>query len=278
MTLARALIAEIPALRRFSRALFGNVTRADSCVEAMLTDLLTHSAGRLSSLSDGHEDGFRLNLLASLIATLPPRLDEFDPCGGCAMEKSTQSVLHRLPKRPLLAFLLRTLEGLNDDDIAYVMKISPLQARLLIELGSASIAGEISTKVLIIEGDPIVAGRLSSLIEELGHEVCGIAGKIEDAMKLTTDQQPGLIISELLLPDHTSTLELLFELLKIQDAALIIVTEYPDLWKNIYNIYPAGLITKPFLNETVRATISKALFFDRRSKAPFWNYENKSAN
>ena len=260
MTLARALIAEIPALRRFSRALFGNVTRADSCVEAMLTDLLTHSAGRLSSLSDGHEDGFRLNLLASLIATLPPRLDEFDPCGGCAMEKSTQSVLHRLPKRPLLAFLLRTLEGLNDDDIAYVMKISPLQARLLIELGSASIAGEISTKVLIIEGDPIVAGRLSSL------------------MKLTTDQQPGLIISELLLPDHTSTLELLFELLKIHDAALIIVTEYPDLWNNIYNIYPAGLITKPFLNETVRATISKALFFDRRSKAPFWNYENNSAN
>lgn len=272
MALARALIAEIPALRRFCRAIFGDVSRADVCLEGVLTKVLNGTISRFSPSLNGNAEHLRLNLLGSLIEALPERLDDDHTAGYCREEKSAQAIFKRIPKRPLIAFLLRSLEDLDDNEIAYVMAISPLQAHLLVELGSASIAGEIATKVLIIDGDPAATERIGSLVRELGHHVCGIAQRADEALRLTEVEQPGLIISELVFSDQSPTLPIFSELLKIRDVPLIIVTKYPETWNDTLGIYPAGLITKPFLNDAVRTTISSALFFNRQSNAPFWSY------
>ena len=275
MTLARALIAEIPVLRRFSRALFGDVARADACLETILTNILSGTDSRFTSVPNGHVVDLRLKLLGSLVDALPARLDDFDPSCRCAMEKSAQTILRRIPKRPLLAFLLRTLEGLDDEDIAYVMGISPLQARLLVELGNASIAGEISTKVLIIDSDPAAGDLIGALIQELGHSLCGIAKTADEARDFIEREQPGLIISELVLSDQSVDITLFGSIPKFKDVPLIIITRFPEMWNESQGIYPAGIITKPFLKNVVRATISKALFFNRRSKVPYWDYQKE---
>ena len=275
MTLARSMIAEIPALRRFSRALVGHVSRADDLLEDALTELLSNPT-QMALKSNGHQLNLRLQLLRSLISTMPRRLDEADPCGGCAMEKATQTILQRLPLRPRIAFLLKTLEELCDDQIAHVMDVSPLQARLLVELGSASIASAIETRVLIIESDSSTADGLSTLIEELGHTTCGKAHSPREALMLARQEKPGLILSELAFPEVSSGISMIEEILKDHDIPLIFITDRPDLWHKDCGITPAGIITKPFLSDTVRATVSKALFFNRRAKYPFWDYEKEN--
>lgn len=272
MTLARSLIAEIPALRRFSRALIGHAARADAYLEHALTYLLSKSApSRL--VSDGDAQNTRLELLKSLLSVISPRLDGSDPCDGCAMEKATQSILLRIPLRPRIAFLLRTLEELRDDDIADVMGVSPLQARLLVELGSASIASEMATRVLIIDGNASTANKLETIIEELGHSSCGKASSTDEARALTDRENPGLILAALSFLDGSSSIAILEELLKDHDIPVIIITEHPELWKSESGISPVGFITKPFLTDTVRATICKALFFKKRPQNPFSDSE-----
>lgn len=275
MTLARSLIAEIPALRRFSRALVGQVSRADALLEDALTKLLSDPA-QISLQSNGHHLDLRLGLLKSLLSAMPLRLDKADPCGGSTMEKATQNILHRLPMRPRIAFLLRTLEELYDDQIAYVMGVSPLQARLLIELGSASIASAISTRVLIIESDASTADGLSTLIEELGHTTCGKAHSPREALTLASREKPGLILTELAFQEEASGISMIEEILKDHDVPVIVITDHPDLWQKDCGITPAGIITKPFLSDTVRTAVSRALFFDRRAKYPFWDYEKEN--
>ena len=275
MTLARSLIAEIPALRRFSRALVGHVSRADALLEDALTELLSNPA-QMAPKPNGHHLDLRLGLLKGLLSTMPLRLDDADPCGGCAMEKAAHNILHRLPLRPRIAFLLKTLEELCDDQIAHVMDVSPLQARLLVELGSASIASAIETRVLIIESDSSTADGLSTLIEELGHTTCGKAHSPREALMLARQEKPGLILSELAFPEVSSGISMIEEILKDHDIPLIIITDRPDLWHKDCGITPAGIITKPFLSDTVRATVSKALFFNRRAKYPFWDYEKEN--
>lgn len=275
MTPSRSLIAEIPALRRFSRALVGHASRADALLEEALTDILSNPP-QYAVKADGHTLDLRLELLRSLLGTMPLRLEESDPCGGCPMERATQTILLRLPLRPRIAFLLRTLEELCDDQIAYVMGVSPLQARLLAELGSASIASEIATRVLIIESDTTTAKGLSTLIEELGHTTCGNARSPREALAIAHREKPGLILTELAFLEDSSGTSILEEILKDHDVPVIIITDRPDLWQSDCGISPAGIITKPFLSDTVRAAISKALFFNRRAKYPFFDYERKN--
>ena len=273
MTLARSLIAEIPALRRFSRALIGHAARADGFLEDALADILSKIAPSPLA-SDGDAQNTRRELLKSLLSVIPPRLDGSDACDGCAMEKATQSILHRIPLRPRIAFLLRALEELCDDDIAYVMGVSPLQARLLVELGSASIASEIATRVLIIDGNASTANKLETIIEELGHTACGKASSPGEARILTERESPGLILAELTFLDGSSSIAILEDLLEDRDIPVIIITERPDLWKPESSIAPVGFITKPFLTDTVRATICKALFFKKRPQSPYGDLDN----
>jgi hypothetical protein len=46
---------------------------------------------------------------------------------------------------------------------------------------------------------------------------------------------------------------------------VVFITAYPERFLTGDRPEPAFLITKPFLIETVKAVISQALFFDRRS-------------
>jgi len=93
---------------------------------------------------------------------------------------------------------------------------------------------------------------------------------------LARQEKPGLILSELAFPEVSSGISMIEEILKDHDIPLIFITDRPDLWHKDCGITPAGIITKPFLSDTVRATVSKALFLNRRAKYPFWDYEKEN--
>ncbi len=259
MSLSKRIMVELPALRRFARALAGGQAEGDAQIEALLTSILTAPDEALAA------PDLKLFLYRKLTDGFH-ELGSFRPCrDGSVAEQSVRHVLNRIAPRPRIAFLLKSLEGLCIDEIAEVMQVSDVQARLLIELGSTAIAEQLRTDILIIEDEPLIALDLQDIVEELGHRVTGIARTLEEALKLVADKKPGLILSDIRLADGSSGLDAVNMIIQSLHVPVIFITAFPEQFLKGLKPEPAGLISKPFLSETVRALVSQALFFDRRA-------------
>ena len=73
--------------------------------------------------------------------------------------------------------------------------------------------------------------------------------------------RPGLILADIQLADGSSGLDAVNELLRTFEVPVIFITAYPERFLTGERPEPTYLITKPFLPETVQATIGQALFF-----------------
>jgi CheY-like chemotaxis protein len=118
-----------------------------------------------------------------------------------------------------------------------------------------------STRVLIIEDEPIIALDLENLVSELGHEVVGTAATRDQAVKLALSARPGLILADINLGEGGSGIDAVSEILDSFDIPVIFVTAYPEKLLTGERPEPTYLIAKPFLPETVQATVGQALFF-----------------
>ena len=76
---------------------------------------------------------------------------------------------------------------------------------------------------------------------------------------------PGLVLADIQLADGSSGLDAVNEILTSIEAPVIFITAFPERLLTGEKPEPAFLVTKPFRPETVKATISQALFFDRKS-------------
>lgn len=127
------------------------------------------------------------------------------------------------------------------------------------------IAQQVATDILIIEDEPIIALDIEALVLELGHGVTGIARTHKEALASVRAQPPGLVLADIHLADGSSGLAAVNEILTSISVPVIFITAYPERLLTGEKPEPAFLVTKPFKADTVRATISQALFFDRRA-------------
>ena len=114
---------------------------------------------------------------------------------------------------------------------------------------------------MIIEDEPLIAGDIQNLVEQLGHEVTTIARTHKEAVRAALKRRPGLILSDIQLADGSSGLDAVNEILVSQEVPVIFITGYPELFLTGQAPEPAFLITKPFTVNSVKAVISQALFF-----------------
>jgi CheY-like chemotaxis protein len=138
----------------------------------------------------------------------------------------------------------------------------------LIDAAGREIASQISTEVLIIEDEPIIAMDLEALVEELGHTVAGISRTHTEAVAAVAAHRPGLVLADIHLADGSSGLDAVNEILASYEVPVIFITAYPERLLTGERPEPTFLITKPFRTETVKAIISQALFFDRKAHRP----------
>jgi CheY-like chemotaxis protein len=103
------------------------------------------------------------------------------------------------------------------------------------------------------------------MVQELGHDVTGIARTHKEAIALVRMRRPGLVLADIQLADGSSGLEAVNEILTSIDVPVIFITAYPERLLTGNKPEPAFLITKPFQPDAVKAAISQALFFDRRA-------------
>lgn len=260
MSVSKEIYGHLPYLRRFARALVGTREGGDAHVLAMLQAIVADPR-KLEQTED-----LRISLYRLFVATWAAgAIAQPDPAATLA-DDGARGRLDAISLRPRLAFLLHALEGFDLEQIADTLGVSEAAARELIDAANAEIADQIATDVLIIEDEPLIAHDLRSIVEELGHSVVGMARTHREAVGAIENNRPGLILADIQLADGSSGLEAVNEILEAFSTPVIFVTAYPERFLTGAPPEPAFLVTKPFSVESLKAVISQALFFNRRSQ------------
>jgi len=252
------LVAEhLPLLRRYARALTGSQGSGDAYVAAMLEALLQDPA--LLDEKLGPRTGlFKLFTQiwnsVSLNETATPAL------------AASEQRLSNITPLARQAFLLLSLEGFSEEEVAHILAVDVTKIRELAETAGRELAAEIATDVLIIEDETFIAMDLESLVKNLGHNVIGVARTHSDAIALAKSKKPGLILADIQLADGSSGLDAVNELLKTLEVPVVFITAYPERFLTGERPEPAFLISKPFQPAMVSAVASQALFFQRNSR------------
>lgn len=261
MSVSQAISAQVPYLRRFARALTGNQAGGDAYVLAALEAIVTDP----SAIQEGAQ--LRSSLYKAFLkvwASMPVNA-HVDRSGFLGDEAGAQRNLDAITLRPRIAFLLSALEGFSPSEIAATLDATEDEVTRLVDRAGSEIADQIRTDVLIIEDEPFIALDLQTLVEDLGHQIVGIARTHGEALELVKKARPGLILADIQLADGSSGLEAVNQILETFSVPVIFVTAYPERFLTGAPPEPAFLITKPFSVESLKAVISQALFFDRRS-------------
>jgi CheY-like chemotaxis protein len=263
MSIARQVSQELPALRRFARLVSGSQRSGDAHVVATLEALNADPGAFPSDLPP--RQGLYKVFLKLWNSTVPPALsNSFEVEPKNAAERNLEAITP-LPRQ---TFLLRTVEGFSVEEIAGVLDRSPEAVTGLITQAGREIAQQVATEILIIEDEPIIALDIETMVQELGHRVTGIARTHKEAIASARIHEPGLVLADIHLADGSSGLAAVNEILTSINVPVIFITAYPERLLTGEKPEPAFLITKPFQADTVRATISQALFFDRRAGRP----------
>lgn len=262
MSISREISAHIPYLRRFARALVGTREGGDAYVLATL-EAMVAEPGRLSEHDDLRIALYRLFLKVWSSAPINERTD---PPASALEEEGAQRNLDAIALLPRIAFLLHALEGFDLEQVGDTLGVPEQEAEALVDAANSQIADQIATDVLIIEDEPLIAHDLRSIVEELGHRVVGMARTHREAVAAIGEAEPGLILADIQLADGSSGLDAVNEILGELSTPVIFVTAYPERFLTGAPPEPAFLVAKPFSVESLKAVISQALFFNRKSR------------
>jgi CheY-like chemotaxis protein/DNA-directed RNA polymerase specialized sigma24 family protein len=257
MSISKEVSAHLPYLRRFARALVGTREGGDAYVLATLEALVAEPQKLEAS------DDLRVSLYKMFLAVWSSTAT--GPAPATEDEDDARRSLDAIPLRPRVAFLLHALENFDFEQVGETLGVSERDAADLIDAANTEIADQLATDVLIIEDEPLIAHDLRSIVEELGHSVVGMARTHREAVASIDSARPGLILADIQLADGSSGLEAVNEILGSLTTPVIFVTAYPERFLTGAPPEPAFLVTKPFSVDSLKAVISQALFFNRRS-------------
>ena len=250
---AKQIARQAPYMRRFARALTGGQGRGDLLVQGAMESLLSDPAQL-----DG-ELPLRLALFRAL-----HRAWRDSPASAEAQRRDGQLAdqrLQTLSGEHRAALLLCAMEGFTPQEAAVIMELPADALRLRLADAQADLERQLTTEVLIIEDEPIIALDLTRVVRELGHSVTGVAATRDEAVKLAEEVRPGLVLADVRLADGSNGMDAARDILQRFDVPVIFITAFPEHLLTGDGPEPAFLVTKPFREETVRALVGQALFF-----------------
>ena len=253
MSLSALIAPRLPFLRRYARALSGSQASGDAYVMAMLETLVADPA-LFDRSRDARIEAYRI--FSGVWNAMP--LNGVPETGGATLAERRLDAITPLPRQ---AFLLTAVEGFNPEQTAEILDVSHAELSWLITEAGREVAAQVSSTVLVIEDEPIIAMDLQALVEGLGHRCVGNARTRDEAVKMATTMRPGLLLADIRLADGSSGLDAVNDILGNFEAPVIFITAYPESLLTGQRPEPTFLISKPFREDTVRAVISQALFF-----------------
>ncbi len=261
MSVSQTLAPHLPSLRRFARALSGSQESGDAYVVALLEAILQNAAIFPPELPPKIA-------LYHLFLKIWNSVDANAFPNSGAIGNGAARSLQTLTPKPRQAFLLLTLEGFKPGEIAAVLDCGISEVGQLIAAADHEIASQLApADILIIEDEALTALNLEDIVKGLGHHVIGLARTRKEALALAKRHEPQLILSDIELADGSSGLDAVNEILSSFEAPVVFVTGHSEMLLTGARPEPAFLISKPFNEETLKAVIGQALFFEIRSHA-----------
>ncbi len=253
MTLSSRFGPYLPYLRRYARALTGSQASGDAYIRASL-EALAANPGSVDTSGDARLALYRY--FHTIWGSTGARLE-----GAGHATTVADARLQALAPIERQAFLLTAVEGFSNREAASILRISETEQARLEAAAIREIEAQLSTRVLIIEDEPIIAADLQGIVEMLGHTVTGNATTHSEAVAMAAADPPGLVLCDIQLADGSSGIEAATEILKRFDVPVIFITAFPERLLTGDRPEPTYLIAKPFRDNSVKAAIGQALFF-----------------
>jgi DNA-directed RNA polymerase specialized sigma24 family protein len=259
--LAQSILPHLPYLRRFARSLTGRQESGDAYVASLLETLVADPSGFPVGMHP-RAALYRLFLASWNSIALNNKHEVNEQQFGNVADRR----LGAITPKPRQAFLLVAMEGFTPAEAAQVLNVSPAEFEAYLDTASREIAEQVATDVLIIEDEPLIAMDLESIVTSIGHTVKQVARTHREAVAAFKSKKPGLVLADIQLADGSSGLDAVNEILDLADVATIFITAYPEHVLTGLRPEPTFLIPKPFQQETVKAVVSQALFFDMKAR------------
>jgi DNA-directed RNA polymerase specialized sigma24 family protein len=257
MSLSTRIAAHLPYLRRYARAVTGSQTSGDAYVAAMLEALIAD----VKIFPDAESDRVALyKLFASMLGSLD--IDIKPQPSPFAWEAKAAANLNNLPPKARQAFILVAVEEFSEEEAAHILDVTESEFSNLLGTAAEEISQQVATQIMIIEDEPLIAMDIENMVEELGHQVTGIARTRDEAVALFHASGPKMVLADIQLADGSSGIDAVNDILKTSDVPVIFITAYPERLLTGERPEPAFLVTKPFNPDMVKALISQALFFN----------------
>ncbi|PKQ04055.1 MAG: response regulator [Alphaproteobacteria bacterium HGW-Alphaproteobacteria-12] len=257
MSLADQIAPLLPHLRRYARALTGNQKRGDAYVRSLLEAIVADESvvGREADIRIGLYKAFH-----GIWSTADLDVAQPEETGG--VESIVSQRLSGMTPINRQALLLTAMEGFGNRETAQILQVDESQVSSLIDAALKEIDNQIATTVLIIEDEPIISMDLEQIVRDLGHDVIAtVVTRDEAANAIANRKKPGLVLADIQLADGSSGIDAVKDIFARFSVPVIFVTAYPERLLTGERPEPTFLITKPFLQSTVKAAIGQALFF-----------------
>jgi CheY-like chemotaxis protein/DNA-directed RNA polymerase specialized sigma24 family protein len=269
---ARRLMAQLPYMRRYGRALTGSTTSGDDLVTRAVEAAL--SEPERYNLESDDEPVTRRRLY-----TLLNQLFDTDTGANPGAHPTTmassgepghpiETALSSLPERERRVFLLVSLEELSTPHAADVMGVAADEARDALGRAQNAMREQLVANILIVEDDAIIAYDLTETVLGMGHKVCGTAATMEEALAAAAANQPSLALMDLRLAHGGSGITTAQALRETRALPIIFVTAFAEELKQRGLDYLGPVIKKPFTREQIERAITQAVFTPRPGDAP----------
>lgn len=260
MTLSERIAAHLPLLRRYARAITGSQASGDAYVGAVLEALIADISAFPETSSD------RVSIYKMFTDIYSSSSIEIEPSDSpFVWEQQAARNLSRVSALPRQAFVLVSVESFSPDEAAEVLGVDEGTLSKLLDDAGKAIAEEMSTDIMIIEDEPLIAMDIEYMVSELGHKVTGIARTKDEALEMFRKTSPKMVLADIQLADGSSGIDAVNEILTSANIPVIFITAFPERLLTGERPEPTFLVTKPFDADMVKALISQALFFDERS-------------
>lgn len=253
MTFESEIARELPFLRRYARMLTGTQEAGDAAVRETLQALIAAP------------EEFRTDI--------PPRNElyrVFHKLWGDASLRTLDmptAVIGALPHASRKALMLTTIEGFSVPETAVILDIAEDDLRDRISEARAAVNAMLSSRVMVIEDEAVIALHLKQLLIGMGNDVAAVARTAREAVAAARDVQPELILADINLADGSSGIDAVDEILTEMTVPVIFITAFPEKLLTGDRREPAYVIAKPFNPDDVAATVLQALLVTRESAA-----------
>ncbi len=255
MNMTETLAPHLPYLRRYARALMGTQELGDAQVRKTLSALLSGERQLPEGVSP------KLGLYQTFQSIWSGNAEPVGDAQNSYETTRPDNLLKAISASGRAALLLTSVEAFSLEEASFILGVNPEDLERNILDTQDVIDRLLASRVLIIEDEPIIALDLENLLTELGHEVVATAATRDEAVAKARLERPGLVLADINLGEGGSGIDAVSEILESFDIPVIFVTAYPERLLTGERPEPTYMIAKPFLPETIQATVSQALFF-----------------